>query len=73
MNWLSLFKKTKNISAEETREFISSSTIGEYQLLDVRTPKEYAKEHIPGAILIPVKELPDRIDELNPELQTIVY
>lgn len=33
-------------------------------LLDVRTPEEFSAGHISGALLIPVQELPDRLDEL---------
>jgi rhodanese-related sulfurtransferase len=33
-------------------------------LLDVRTPKEFADGHIPGAINLPIDELRSRIDEL---------
>jgi rhodanese-related sulfurtransferase len=33
-------------------------------VLDVRREDEYAAGHIPGAVLIPYAELPDRIDEL---------
>jgi len=38
------------------------------QLLDVREPREITGElgHIEGSILIPLKELSDRIDELDP-------
>ena len=37
-------------------------------LLDVRTPEEYASEtgHLPGALLIPVQELEQRLGELEP-------
>lgn len=34
-------------------------------LLDVRQPEENAEKNIPGSILIPLGELPDRIDELE--------
>lgn len=34
-------------------------------LLDVRTPKEFAEGHLPGAINIPVQELPQRVGELG--------
>jgi len=34
-------------------------------LLDVRQPEEHAEKNIPGSILIPLGELPDRIDELE--------
>lgn len=33
-------------------------------LLDVRNPDEYEEKHIPGAILIPLGELGDRLDEV---------
>ena len=35
-------------------------------LLDVRTPEEFARGHIPGARLVPVGELPGRVAELAP-------
>ena len=33
-------------------------------LLDVRQPEEYAERHVPGAQLIPLAEVPDRLAEL---------
>ncbi|EGL82350.1 SirA-like domain-containing protein [Caldalkalibacillus thermarum TA2.A1] len=36
-------------------------------VLDVREPAEYAFGHIPGARSIPLGELEDRLQELNPE------
>ena len=33
-------------------------------LLDVRTPDEFAQGHIPGALLIPVDELSDRLHQI---------
>jgi rhodanese-related sulfurtransferase len=42
-------------------------------LLDVRTEEEYVGlGHIPGATLIPIHELAQRLDELNPEQPTVV-
>lgn len=35
-------------------------------LLDVRQPEEHEEKNIPNSILIPLGELPDRIDELEP-------
>ena len=55
------------------KNFIAEHKPEEYQLLDVRQPKEYEKEHLPGAKLIPVKELMDRLDELDPAKPTFVY
>ena len=33
-------------------------------ILDVRTPREYAAGHLPGAINVPHKALPDRLAEI---------
>lgn len=44
-------------------------------LLDVRQPEEHADEHIPGSILIPLGELPERLDEImqHKDDEIIVY
>lgn len=34
-------------------------------LVDVRGPEEYAEGHVPGAINIPMDELPSRVEELD--------
>ena len=33
-------------------------------VIDVREPDEYEDEHVPGAILIPLGDLADRVDEV---------
>jgi len=42
-------------------------------IIDVRTPEEFAKGHIPGATLIPVQQLADRIDEVPHNKQVYLY
>jgi len=42
-------------------------------LLDVRERDEHAICHLPGSTLIPMSELPRRLTELDPDLETIVY
>lgn len=73
MNWKSLFTPGANMSPAEVSAFISEHQADEYQLLDVRQPKEYEKGHIPGALLIPVKELLERKNELDSTKPTFVY
>jgi len=43
------------------------------QVVDVRTTAEYATGHIPESIHIPVDELRDRLKEIDPAKETIVY
>lgn len=35
------------------------------RLIDVRQPDEYTDAHVPGAILIPLSEVPDRVSEFG--------
>ena len=44
-------------------------------LIDVRQPEEHAEVHIPDSMLIPLGELPARLDELEPyrDREVIVY
>lgn len=34
-------------------------------VVDVRTPEEFAYDHVPGSINIPLNEIPDRLDEIR--------
>jgi hypothetical protein len=47
--------------------------LGSAVFLDVRIPEEYAVSHIPGAVLIPLAELPDRLGELDKQAWIITY
>ena len=73
MNWSSFFSATKEITAEQLRGDKQFSSPHTFQLVDVRQPAEYEQEHIPGALLIPLAELPTRLHELNPQTETVVY
>ncbi len=39
-------------------------------VIDVREPHEYEEGHVPGAVLVPLGEIPDRVDEI-PDRQTV--
>ncbi|MFC6613915.1 rhodanese-like domain-containing protein [Halopenitus salinus] len=36
---------------------------GDVQIVDIRSPRQYADGHIPGAINVPMAELPRRVEE----------
>lgn len=42
-------------------------------LLDVREPEEVAIVQLPGAVHIPMGEIPGRVHELDPDKEIIVY
>lgn len=62
--------RVRRISIDEARRLLQRSDI---LLVDVRQPEEYKKGHIPGAVLIPLPEIPDRLKELNTEKEIITY
>ena len=61
----------KSISPEEVYEIIKNSE--DYLIVDVRTKEEYNSGHIEGALLLPVQELEDRLDELPIDKSIIVH
>ena len=73
MRWKQFLTPAKNMECDEARSYMSEHKEGSYTLLDVRQPQEYEKERIPGSLLIPIAELPDRIKELDPEKPVLTY
>ena len=73
MGVIDYFKPVSTWPAEKVREFLDEHSPLEYNLVDVRTPQEYEKGHLPGARLIPVGELESRWKELDPDKLTIAY
>ena len=73
MKWLQFLTPVKSIAYEETREMIARAKADEITILDVRQPNEYQQSHIPGATLIPLPELIDRLGELDTDKPVLVY
>lgn len=73
MKWSALFKPVGSLDPGEAKKFMAARPAGGYQLLDVRQPGEYEQEHLAGARLIPLKELPERLAELDPDQPVLVY
>jgi rhodanese-related sulfurtransferase/DNA-binding transcriptional ArsR family regulator len=55
--------------AELARRLYAGSVL----VLDVRPAAEYAAGHIPGALSIPLGELPARLDTLPPDAEIVAY
>jgi sulfur-carrier protein adenylyltransferase/sulfurtransferase len=73
MRFLDVFKPVPSMAADEVRPFLAARAPDSYNLVDVRQPGEYEKGHLPGALLIPLPELNDRLDEIDRGKPTIVY
>ncbi|MFP7736629.1 ArsR/SmtB family transcription factor [Priestia aryabhattai] len=60
----------EGISLPELKERMEN---GEVLLLDVRPREEYEKEHIPGAVSIPIEELEEKLASLPPDCNVVAY
>ncbi|MFL6072729.1 MAG: ArsR/SmtB family transcription factor [Mycobacteriales bacterium] len=54
-------------------ELLRRAAAGEVTVLDVRPAEEYAAGHIPGAMSIPLDQLPDRLAELPAGTDVVAY
>lgn len=59
------------ITAEELALAINEG--GDQVLVDVRSSKEFAAGHLPGALNIPLEEVEVRAKELDPDAPTVFY
>jgi sulfur dioxygenase len=69
---LAELNRVRQLTADEVRAMIDSPDPP--LLLDVREPSEYRGElgHIPGSVLIPLKELASRASELEPHRERLI-
>jgi rhodanese-related sulfurtransferase len=61
----------QEITATELKKRLDAGD--EIQLIDVRQPDEYAFAKIEGAKLIPLGEVLNRMDEIDPDKETVVH
>jgi len=61
----------RDLGVEELKSRLSAKPLP--VLLDVRTAAEWMICHLEGAVLIPVQELEQRLGELDPRAETVVY
>jgi rhodanese-related sulfurtransferase len=56
--------------ADADKELAADRTL---RILDVRTPEEFASHRLPGALLLPVQELEQRLAELDKNTHWLVH
>ena len=73
MRWKQFLTPVQSMNPDEARSFMADRSQDEFTLLDVRQPGEYEKRHIPGAKLIPIGELDQRLEEIDPGKPVLTY
>lgn len=73
MKWKQFLTPVKSMDAKAAKAFMEDRDVEEFTVLDVRQPGEYEQGHIPGAKLIPLPDLGDRLHELDPQKTQLVY
>jgi rhodanese-related sulfurtransferase len=57
----------------DREELLRRAHAGEVTVLDVRPAEEYAAGHLPGAVSVPLAELPDRLADLPAGTEIVAY
>lgn len=73
MRWKQFFTPVTSVDTTTGQQMLAKATGDSLTILDVRQPGEYRSGHLPGARLIPLPELGDRMDELDKDRPTLVY
>jgi len=73
MRWKQFLTPVASMDTDEAKAYMAEHEEGTFTLLDVRQPGEYENSRIPGAKLIPLPELADRLGELDPDKPVIPY
>lgn len=58
-----------NVNLEELRTMTAQ---GNVQLIDVRSPSEFAAEHVPQAANIPMDQIEARLDDIDPSVPVVL-
>ena len=67
------FRDPDVLEPDSSSHLLKGLRSGEVTVLDVRPPDEYAAAHIPGSISMPFGEIEQRLDELPPGGEIVVY
>ena len=65
--------KIKTVDSEGLRQYIDATHESGYLLIDVRQPDEYNEGHIPGAYLMPLGVLEQKLFTLPPDRDLVFY
>ncbi len=61
----------RELGAVELKTYLDTAT-AQPLLLDVREPWEFEIAHLEGALLVPMRTIPGKVPELDPDRDTVV-
>ena len=61
----------RDLDPEKAQETIENEK--DLRLLDVRTQPEHDRYHLPNSLVIPIEEIQERVSELEPDDNWLVY
>ncbi|MBI5936985.1 MAG: metalloregulator ArsR/SmtB family transcription factor [Betaproteobacteria bacterium] len=67
------FDKFDSLTPVGHEELIKLTKAGDAVVIDVRPPEEYRAGHIPGALNVPLSELPTRLKKLPHDQEVVAY
>lgn len=73
MKWMQFFTPVTSIDWHKAHQLLEQYPDGDVVFLDVRQPKEYQRGHLPGAKLIPLGDLENRLGELDKQQPIVIY
>jgi rhodanese-related sulfurtransferase len=73
MKWMQFLTPISSINWQEAHQLADKTPDRDVVFLDVRQPKEYTRGHLPGAKLIPLGELGNRLEELGKDKPIVIY
>lgn len=73
MKWENVFSSIQTISTREAKAYTEATPTEAYQLIDVRQPEEYVRQHLPGSLTIPLSDLISENAVIDKDKPTLVY
>ncbi|MFA8450072.1 MAG: rhodanese-like domain-containing protein [Bacteroidales bacterium] len=61
----------RTIKAKELKKWMSENK--DFQLIDVRSENEFKEKHIPGALLIPMDQIPNQLKLIEKNKPIVIY
>ena len=62
----------KQLRPSQLAEWLADRARARPVLLDVREPREFQTCHLPESLLVPMRQVPARLAELDPAAETVV-